>query len=90
MSDAQLKEHLENLHVELKNAQNVDADTEKLLSEIAQDVQTLLSHRGETHPAHHTTIKDRLDESARDFDVSHPKLASTMRTVVSTLNNMGI
>jgi hypothetical protein len=90
MSDALLKEHLENLHAELKNTQNVDENTEKLLSEIVEDVQTLLSHKGGARPVHHTTIKDRLDGSAREFDVSHPKLASTMRTVVSTLNNLGI
>ena len=68
----------------------VDEETSKLLEEIITDVQTLLSHRGGARPEHHTTIKDRLGESARHFDVSHPTLASTMRTVVSTLNNMGI
>ena len=94
MSDALLKEHLKNLHTELKNIyamdDTVDEETSKLLQEIIKDVQTLLSHWDGAYPVHHTTIKDRLSESARHFDVSHPALASTMRTVVSTLNNMGI
>jgi hypothetical protein len=94
MSDALLKQHLGNLHSELENAyaldDTVDEETEKLLQEIIKDVQTLLAHQGGEHPDHHSTIKERLDGSARHFDVSHPKLASTMRTVVSTLNNMGI
>jgi hypothetical protein len=94
MSDELLKKHLGNLHSELENAyamdDTVDEETEKLLQEVIQDVQTLLTHKGGVHPVHHTTIKDRLNESARHFDTSHPSLASTMRTVVSTLNNMGI
>jgi hypothetical protein len=94
MSDALLKEHLKNLHTELKNIyamdDTVDEETTKLLEEIIKDVQTLLSHQGGAYPVYHTTIKDRMNESARHFDVSHPALASTMRTVVSTLNNMGI
>ncbi len=94
MSDDLLKKHLGNLHSELENAyamdDTVDEETEKLLKEIQDDVRTLLSHKDDSRPAHHTTIKERLEESARHFDLSHPKLASTMRTVVSTLNNMGI
>jgi hypothetical protein len=90
MSDPQLKEHLESLHTELLNTKTVDNDTKVLLQEIREDVGTLLEHEGEYTAEHHATIKERLDEAARDFDVSHPKLAATLRTVVSTLNNMGI
>jgi len=90
MSHARLKEHLGDLHSELLSVKIVDKDTEKLLKEIAEDVETLLAHQGEFSSAHHATIKERLEEAARHFDVSHPSLASTTRTVVNTLNNMGI
>jgi hypothetical protein len=90
MSDPQLKVHLEKLHGELLNTKTVDNDTKVLLQEIQEDVCTLLDHEGEYSAEHHATIKERLDESARHFDVSHPRLAATLRTVVSTLNNMGI
>jgi hypothetical protein len=94
MSDALLKKHLGNLHTELKNTyamdDTVDEETAKLLQEIMKDVRVLLSHQGSEPTIHHATIKGRLGEYARHFDVSHPSLASTMRTVVSTLNNMGI
>jgi hypothetical protein len=90
MSEPQLKDHLENLHSELLNTRTVDNDTKVLLKEIQDDVCTLLEHEGEYTTEHHATIKERLDESARHFDVSHPRLAATLRTVVHTLNNMGI
>lgn len=90
MSDALLKEHLGMLHNELLTAKTVDNDTKTLLKEIQEDVRTLLSHQGEFSSEHHATIKERLEESARHFDASHPSLAATLRTVVHTLNNMGI
>jgi hypothetical protein len=90
MSDALLKEHLGTLHNELLNVKTVDHDTKILLKEIRGDVQTLLSHKGEYSSEHHATIKERMEDSARHFEVSHPSLASTIKIVVNTLNNMGI
>ena len=89
-NDAMLKEHLTNLHDELMITETMDEDTEKLLKEISEDVKKLLSHKGKVHPVYHATVKERLSEAARHFDVSHPSLAATMRTVVHTLNTMGI
>ncbi len=90
MSSAILKEHLKKLHAELKTTQTVDNESEKLLATLSEDVQVLLSHKGALSAVHHATIKDRLADAARHFDVSHTSLAATMRTVVHTLNNMGI
>jgi len=90
MADSELKEHLESLHCELINAKTIDRDTHKLLKEISEDVHKLLAHQGKYTSEHHATIKERLEESSRHFDVSHPQLAATLRTVVHTLNNMGI
>ena len=90
MNNAILKEHLKNLHQELTTAEVVDEDSQRLLEEIQDDVQVLLAHKGDTPSSQHATIKDRLAESARHFDLSHPTLAATIRTVVNTLNNMGI
>ena len=90
MNNFILKEHLEHLHQELHTVDAVDEESKVLLSEIQADVKTLLAHKGGTPSPQHATIKDRLAESARHFDSSHPALAATIRTVVSTLNNMGI
>jgi len=67
----------------------VDKDTARLLKEIAEDVETLLAHNGEFSSTRHTTIKERLEDSARHFEVSHPSLASTINIVVNTLNKYG-
>jgi len=90
MNNANLKEHLKNLHQELKTVDAVDEDSQRLLEEIHDDVQTLLAHKSGEPMLEHGTIKERLAESARHFNASHPSLAATIRTVVNTLNNMGI
>jgi hypothetical protein len=90
MSDTELREHLTSLHQELKSVGVVDEESQKLLETIHSDVQMLLAHNGTAPSEHHATARDRLAESARHFDVSHPKLAGTIRTVVHTLNNLGI
>jgi hypothetical protein len=90
MNNAGLNEHLKNLHQELTTVDAVDEDSQKLLREIQDDVGFLIAHKGNGTLPQHATIRDRLDEAERHFDASHPALAATIRTVVSTLNNMGI
>ncbi|HUI92689.1 MAG TPA: DUF4404 family protein [Chitinivibrionales bacterium] len=90
MNNFILKEHLEHLHEELQTIDAVDEESKTLLAEIQADVRTLLAHKGATPSPHHAPIKERLAESARHFDSSHPTLAATIRTVVNALNNMGI
>jgi hypothetical protein len=90
MNNSDLKTHLKNLHQELKTVEVVDEDSQRLLEEIQNDVQLLLAHKGDEPLQKHKPVKERLAESARHFDSSHPTLAATIRTVVNTLNNMGI
>jgi hypothetical protein len=90
MNNAELKEHLKNLHQELTTVEGVDEDSQGLLEQIQDDVRFLLAHKGDKPLQHHATVKERLAESARHFNSSHPALAATIRTVVNTLNNMGI
>jgi hypothetical protein len=90
MNNAFLKQHLKNLNTELKRIKTADQDSENILKEIVDDVQILLSHKGEFPSVHHSTIKERFTQNARHFDISHPSLASILRNVVNTLNSMGI
>ncbi len=90
MSNNDLKEHLKNLHQELATIESVDKESTILLEKIQSDVQFLLAHKSENPSEQHSTVKERLAESARHFNATHPALAAMIRTVVSTLNNMGI
>jgi hypothetical protein len=90
MNNFILKEHLEHLHQELQTVDAVDEESKVLLSEIQADVKTLLAHKDDKPSEHHAPIKERLAETARHFNSSHPTFAATIRTVVNTLNNMGI
>ena len=90
MNNADLKQHLKNLHQELTTAEAVDEESKKLLEEIQDDVRFMLAHKGNEPLPRHATVKERLTEAERHFGASHPALAATIRTVVNTLNNMGI
>ncbi len=90
MDDAEVKERLRALHAELKTTRTVDKDSEELLRQIVEDVRALLSHKGELSASQHAGIRERMAESARHFDASHPSLAATLRTVVNSLNALGI
>jgi hypothetical protein len=90
MSKADLNEHLKNLHQELTTVEGVDEDSQALLEKIQDDVRFLLSHKGDEPVPHHATVKEQMTEAERHFDATHPTLAATIRTVVNTLNNMGI
>jgi hypothetical protein len=90
MSSELLKQHLKDLDAELKSAETIDEDSEKLLREIIVDAKALIAHKGEFPSDNHATIKDRFADAARHFELSHPSVASILNNVVNTFNNMGI
>jgi len=90
MNQSHLKEHLKNLHEESTSVHAADENSKKLIAKIQDYVRFLLAHKGDEPSDQHATIKEQLAESARHFDTTHPTFAATIRTVVSTLNTMGV
>ncbi len=92
MAGKQLREMLEKLHAQLKNADTVDEASQDLLRTVEDDIHNLLKHPDEELPRkkHHHTLKERLDEASREMDSKHPKIADTMRHIINTMNNLGI
>ena len=90
MSETQLREHLEQLHAELERTESVDAEARELLGDVLRDIGTLLERTGEAPAASHQSLVDRLAETTRRFEESHPTLAAMVGRVADTLSNLGI
>jgi uncharacterized coiled-coil DUF342 family protein len=84
VSDQELRRRLEELHNELSEVGEVDADLERLLTDIRSDIEVVMERSG-PH-----TLGDRLGEAVERFEESHPRLASAMGAVIDQLARMGI
>lgn len=86
MSHQELTDALEVVHRQLAEADHLDvAEVEKLRATM-NEIQTVLdqeSDRGES-------LSDRVSNSARRFEESHPVLTETLGRVADILQQMGI
>jgi hypothetical protein len=87
MKDQELHKLLEQLHEEIERTQNIDEQGEQLLRDLESDIQHLLD-RSETS-AHPSTVQ-RLEDSIRYYEVTHPTLTSTLSKLLAILSNAGI
>jgi hypothetical protein len=88
-----LREHLTQLHDELKDAKQVDAESAPLLTEIMQDIKRLTAPSAETEagtsPAAQS-LPDRLEQIAVLFEADHPTLAASSRRLIDLLGKVGL
>jgi hypothetical protein len=84
VSDQELRSRLEDLHRELSQVGEVDADLERLLADIRSDIEVVMERSG-PH-----TLGDLLSEAVERFEASHPRLASAMGAVADQLARMGV
>ncbi len=85
-----LKDSLEKLHNELKNAEELDNDSRTALKELMNDIQMILNKSEEKIGKEHHNILERLKESSQKFELTHPELAGAINIVISSLSNLGI
>lgn len=88
-----LREHLTQLHDELKGAKQIDAESAPLLTEIMQDIKRLLAPTtaappGATPAAE--SLPDRLETIAVLFEADHPTLAASSRRLIDLLGKVGL
>ncbi|MEZ5530352.1 MAG: DUF4404 family protein [Porticoccaceae bacterium] len=89
MTNEDLQGQLQQLHRELEQAKNVAAEDRDMLSHLMSDmVEIAQGKEPEDKPLHH--LLDQLEERASEFEVDHPRLATTIRQVLDALNRMGI
>ncbi len=86
-----LKESLEQLQNELKNAKEIDAESVEILRKLMNDIHEVLrkSHQNEEIAEEHGNIIEELKKSAQNFELSHPELAGAIRIVINSFSNIG-
>jgi len=84
VSDQELRRTLKDLHRELSEVGEVDADLERLLSEIRTDIENVMDRPSQN------SLSERLSDAVGRFEVSHPRLAGAMGAVIDQLARMGV
>jgi hypothetical protein len=86
MDDNDLRKHLEQLHGEIEQTQNVDEKGQALLRDVKADIGGMLEGSVQPEPP---TLK-RIQEAIDTFEVSHPTLTRLLSQLLETLSNAGI
>ena len=90
MEDPKLREQLEQLQAEIRQTKSVDEEGKSLLRNLDADIHDLLSRSGEETGGVQTSFVQRLQESLKHFEVSHPTLTTLISDLLDTLSNAGI
>lgn len=97
MSSRDIKTRLAELHRELENAPELDADLRRLLQEVDGDIHALLASRQNVEPEEAAEpdqeldgMRDRLEALAADFAAQHPNSERFFRELINALGRMGI
>jgi hypothetical protein len=95
-----LRDQLAKLHEELGNVRRVDPGSNQLLGELLQDIKRLLdappTEAPPTQPARFapssatTSLPERLEKVAVQFEVDHPTLAASSRRLIDLLGKAGL
>lgn len=86
MTKGGLKEQLEQLWKELRNAQDVDVDARQELESLHRDVDQLAS----SEHSDVESLRDRARELETRFAAEHPTLERIARDLADTLGKMGV
>jgi len=84
-----LRETLAELHAELESVESSDEETAARLREAMDEIQALLDKQ-DAAALGEATLGDRLAESARGFEQSHPALAHLVGNILDALGRIGI
>ncbi len=90
MDKQQLHQMLEQLHAELSHAQWIDTDDRELLESLKVDVQAILERADEASAQQYGSLSDRLSESIKQYEISHPHLTWVMGEVLEILSRAGV
>lgn len=89
MNSEQLREQLEHLHAELKQADVLDPQQRELLLTRANDIEQLLK-KDDIKAHHYRSLGERLNEDLAQLEASHPQITLLMRRAIDSLAYLGI
>jgi len=81
-----LKTKLKTLRAELSSTSSLDSETRDQLSELADEIESMLD---ESAPDHES-IRRRTEDAALRFEAEHPRFASLLSEVTDALAKLGI
>lgn len=97
VSKEKIEELLRQLHNELAEADNVDAELSEKLRGTAAEIQTALQRQpslpatiDEAPESESTGVIDQLRDAAERFEDSHPTLTNTVGRIADALSQLGI
>ena len=88
MDNQEIDQLLEKLNKEIEGIQPDDAEGQKLLRELSEDIRELLERAESKQPA--PSMMKRLETSIDHFEVTHPDLTAALSSVFTILSNAGI
>ena len=86
MSHEELRQALDTVHRELSQTEHLDPDEAAQLRATMHEIQTALGRDEQHVPA----LSGRVNESARHFEETHPRLTETLGRIADMLQQMGI
>ena len=87
MSDTEVRDLLERLKVEIKDAE-LDAETHQLIKELDAEIHGLLESDADEQAI--ASVADRAREIEADFESDHPLAVRVLREIIQSLARMGI
>ena len=89
MREQQLRQMLEELHTELQRTDAIDDRSRELLRSVLGDIEDLLE-RKEKRGTQPESIVQRLRETVRVFETTHPTLTEAIGRLADALAGMGV
>lgn len=88
MSQEDLKELLEKVHVELSGTDSLDDESASLLTTVVDDIHGVL---GDTPSSEESQgLVERLKDVTQGFEIDHPQLTEAVGRVIDALSRLGI
>ena len=89
MTEEKLSKLLEQLHQELDSTDALDEKGQELLRALNADIEELLE-RSEGRQVDDDSLLERWQDAIDHFEITHPRLTSTLSHIMTALNNAGI
>ncbi len=88
MQKEQLKEKLQQLHVELQKTEFVEGKSKVLLEKLEKDIEQVLE-RSEDE-SWYSELFEKLEDEVEELEETYPSLFSAIKSITNTLSNLGI
>ena len=90
MDQDSLRDLVAKLHAQMSDALRADPKSREGLSDMMQDINRLIDTPAESPSAVQSSLPDRLERIAVQFEADHPTLAASARRLIDLLGEVGI